>query len=182
VVDGVGVDVGEVVVQAHSQLDAALGEDDLRGRQPAELHLGQLVVLLQHVRHFLEHCADRGLGQRQHCAQQVEQRTVLVVLGEDGDCALGVVEGHVVDLQKTGIRLSVQLALPEVNPFFNAVSGLLCVQRLFPHADQLEGRNVQHLLQRACVVSAFNYFERDAVADAEHCRAGLRGQRLVFLA
>lgn len=69
VVDGIGVYVGKVIVEPHAQFYTALGEDDLGRRQPSELHLGKLVVVLQSFTDVLEDTADSGLGQCQNHIQ-----------------------------------------------------------------------------------------------------------------
>lgn len=103
-----------------------------------------------------------------------------MVLGEYGDCALGVVEGHVVDLEEVGISLPVELVLPEVDPLLDGVPGLLSIEGLFPHAHQLQGGHVQHLLEGARVVAALDDLEGDAVADFEGGGGGLCGESFVF--
>jgi hypothetical protein len=104
-----------------------------------------------------------------------------MILGQDGDCALGIIEGHIVYFQKWRVRLAIQLCLPEINPLLYGITRLLGVEWLLSHADQLEGGHVQHLLKSARVVSSLDDLQRDAVTDPEDRGRSLGGKCLVLL-
>ena len=104
-----------------------------------------------------------------------------MILGQNRNCTFWVVEGHVVDLQEVAVGLAVQLALPKVDPLIDRIARFFGVEGLLSYADQLESRNVEHLLQRTRIVPSLDYLKRDTVADLEHRRTHLRRQSLVFL-
>ena len=104
-----------------------------------------------------------------------------MILGQNRNSAFRVVEGHVVDLQEVAVGLAVQLALPKVHPLIDRIAWFFGVEGLLSYADQLESRNVEHLLQRTRIVPSLDYLKRDTVADLEHRRTHLRRQSLVFL-
>lgn len=137
VVDGVWVDVGEVIVETHTELDATVSQYDLGGRESSELHFCELIVLLQDIANVFEDWSYGCFRKRQYKSQQVQQRTIFVVLCEDGDCSFGVVEGHVVHPKEMRINFPIEFALPKIYPLLYAVAGLLGIERLFPHTYQL---------------------------------------------
>lgn len=69
------------------------------------------------------------------------------------------------NVHKGGVFYIVKFILPQRCPVSDNVPGLLGVQRLLSDADELQGRNVQHFLDGAGVVSPFDDFEGDALIN-----------------
>lgn len=103
-----------------------------------------------------------------------------MILRQNRNSSLRIIESHVVNLQKVAIGLSIQLALPKVYPLIDRIPRFLGVEGLLSYADQLEGRNMEHLLEGSGVVSSFDDLQRNTVADFKHRGTYFRRQGLIF--